>query len=313
MSAEVLTLVDSTGATARIAPALGFNCFSYQLASNQGPVELLWSAPDFVTGTARPSGSGIPLLFPFAGRIRGGKFAFGGSNFDLATGDGRGNAIHGFVLDRPWQVIEQQSHRLVGRFEASRVDPQILLRWPSDFRLEVSYELQAGALVSDIRATNIGDRPLPFWFGTHPYFRLPLGNRGAPNDCTLTVPVEHRWELVDLLPTGKRAKPEGPFDLAAGVPFAQTQLDDVFDVACAGDTWSAQIADAANRRTLTMTSDSLFTTCVVYNPPHRQAVCIEPYTGLPDAFALTAQGIPAGPAVLAPGAEFSARITIAVA
>ena len=60
----------TTGATAKILPARGFNCFSYQPVVQGEPVEVLWTAPDFVTGQSKASHSGIPIMFPFAGRLR---------------------------------------------------------------------------------------------------------------------------------------------------------------------------------------------------------------------------------------------------
>ena len=56
--------------------------------------------------------------------------------------------------------------------------------------------------------------------------------------------------------------------------------------------------------------DECFRECVVYNPPHREAICIEPYTCAPDAFHLMARGIDTGLRVLEPGAAFRARIEI---
>ncbi|HEX3727623.1 MAG TPA: hypothetical protein VHV08_15320, partial [Pirellulales bacterium] len=97
MSLKTVTIRDAaSGATAKIAPEMGFNCYSFQVLSSQGTIETLWSAADFTSGQARPSGSGIPLLFPFAGRIRGTSFEYAGKEFKLPAGDGRGNAIHGF-------------------------------------------------------------------------------------------------------------------------------------------------------------------------------------------------------------------------
>ena len=65
-------------------------------------------------------------------------------------------------------------------------------------------------------------------------------------------------------------------------------------------------------RTMTLTFDDQFTACVVYNPPHRQAVCIEPYTTMPDPFALEARGVQANLRLLAPGETFRTRIEIRV-
>jgi aldose 1-epimerase len=50
----------------------------------------------------------------------------------------------------------------------------------------------------------------------------------------------------------------------------------------------------------------------VYNPPHREAVCIEPYTTIPDAFTLAERGIEPHLKVLAPGKTFRTRIEIRV-
>ena len=49
---------------------------------------------------------------------------------------------------------------------------------------------------------------------------------------------------------------------------------------------------------------------MVYNPPHRQAICIEPYTCLPNPFELERQGIDTGLSVLPPGKSVRARIEI---
>ena len=77
----------------------------------------------------------FPILFPFPGRISGTSFHFRGRDYPLQAGDGIGNAIHGFVLNRPWQVVEQSDHRVVGRFHAAKVDASLLEHWPADFEL----------------------------------------------------------------------------------------------------------------------------------------------------------------------------------
>ena len=59
-----------------------------------------------------------------------------------------------------------------------------------------------------------------------------------------------------------------------------------------------------------MTFDDQFTACVVFNPPHREAVCIEPYTTVPDAFTLAERGIDPHLLTLAPGKSFRTRIEI---
>lgn len=314
MSNEIITLRDhTTGSVARILPEIGFNCYSFEVAEGSGRRELLWSDPGFATGHARPSGSGIPLLFPFAGRIQGTAFTFAGRTYELDPGDPLGNAIHGFVINRPWEVIDQSATQVVGQFQASKVEPQLLRHWPSDFRLRVSYELLGNTLTSEITVENPGSGPLPFWFGTHPYFRLPLGEQGTPADCTVTVPAARYWPLDKMLPTGEVAPVDAARDLRSGKPFADTQLDDVLtDLEFTAGRCVTQITDARSGRRLVMSFGPQFRECVVYNPPHREAICIEPYSGTPNAFQLEAAGRNPGLTVLKPGEVWTARIDISL-
>src|SRR5688572_5794493 len=124
-----------TGATAHIATGLGFNCYSFRACFGEQHIETLWSAPHFELGNERPSSSGIPLLFPFPGRIDRSELIWRDQRYPLEPNDGRGNAIHGFVYTRPWRVLGHDPHRVVAEFQASVDDPRILGLWPADFRI----------------------------------------------------------------------------------------------------------------------------------------------------------------------------------
>ncbi|MED5449286.1 MAG: aldose 1-epimerase, partial [Planctomycetota bacterium] len=64
---QVVEIADpDCGATAQISVDRGFNCFSYQVDGH----ELLDAETGFDAGAGRPSGHGIPILFPFPNRIR---------------------------------------------------------------------------------------------------------------------------------------------------------------------------------------------------------------------------------------------------
>ena len=314
MSLEQVSLLDSaTGSKADILVGFGFNCYRFIAMVDGRPVDALWSAPGFETGNEKPSHSGIPLLFPYPGRLRGQSLVFDGKTYPLEGNDGRGNAIHGFCLNRPWKVVEKSADRVVGEFHASQVDPAILKHWPADFIISVSYELTGSTLASRIVVTNPGDKPLPYGFGSHPYFRVPLGAGGSAAQCRVTVPAKSYWELVDMLPSGKKLPASGSHGLATGLAFPDTKLDDVFtDVEFTDHRATASIADAGSGRTLEIAFDDRFTQCVVYNPPHREAICIEPYTCLPDQFTMTERGIIPAPQTLAPGAKFECAYSIRV-
>lgn len=310
---QTIHLTDSTsGAEAAILAGFGFNCYRFRVRFDDQPLDVLWSEPGFDSGQKRASGSGIPLLFPYAGRLRGKTLNWNGGAWPLEGDDNRGNAIHGYVLNRPWRVLEQSNQRAVGQFQASLDAPALLQGWPADFRITATYELAGTSLSSSFLIENPDQRPLPFGFGTHPYFCVPLGGSRA-DDCLVELPVGRRWELVEMLATGRRLPVEIPEAYRAGLPFAEMKFDDAFtDLVFDGGWCRPRIVDPGSGRRLVVEFDQAFRECVVYNPPHRQAVCIEPLTWCPNAFELEQRGLAAGLKILQPGQSLQCQVTMRV-
>ena len=309
---SIVTLTDSqTGSTARIAPELGFNCFEFRAKVGDREIDVLDSVPDFETGGQRSSGSGIPILFPFPNRIRAGKFTWEGREFSLPVSDKFGNAIHGLCLDRPWRVIAQGDDFVTGQFQLSVDAPNRRTLWPTDFTIEVDYELLGNRLRANFRVINPSSQPLPWGLGTHPYFKLPLATTSRVGACLIEVPAAQRWELQDCLPTGERRELDEEHDLRFGAYVDTVQLDDVYTtVQCEGPQFDCLILDEEGGLQITLTSPPIFREIVVFTPPNRAAVCIEPYTCPTDAINLQAGGIDCGWRTLAPGAEFHTWLDI---
>ena len=313
MTNQTIQIGDAdSGASARVLPGFGFNCYSFEVPHDGGMLELLWSVAGFAEGNHSPSGSGIPILFPFPGRVPGAVLHWQGQEYQLVASDGLGNAIHGFVLDRPWRVLDQSDRYVVGQFQASIDEPELLNCWPADFSITTTYEVRGSVLQGRYRLENPGDQPLPCGLGTHPYFRLPLGGPQR-DDCQIRVPVTAQWKLENLLANGEVLPLDKETDLVNGVDFGHLQLDNVFT----GLTFQekhcrATIRDPHSERTLCMTFNDMFQQCVLYNPPHREAICIEPYTCVPDAFQLSEATAPTGLIVLEPGQSIEGVVDIAL-
>lgn len=275
---------------------------------------MLWAEEGFERGDKRPSASGIPLLFPFPGRIGRAEFEFQGRRYELSPGDVLGNAIHGFVHTRPWRVVEHSDNHVTGEFQASVDDRAILEQWPSDFRIRVSYSVHGSELASEVRYENCGMGPLPCGFGTHAYFRLPLSEGGDPESTRVCVPVSQVWEAEQMLPTGRKLPATGANDLASGAPLAKRRFDTYFTGLRADPDglYRTQLIDPASGRRVTQSFDRVFTQCVVYTPPHRQAICLEPYTCLPDPFRMSAAGHETGWQILQPGEAVETALHIDV-
>jgi len=308
---DTVSITDpASGASARILVSLGFNCFSWRPMLPAGPREMLWAHQDFASGNEQPSGSGIPLLFPFPGRIGNARFTFGGREYFLEPADGSGNAIHGFAYNRPWRVIEHSVNRVSGEFHASRDDQAVLTRWPGDFRIRATYTIDGAKLTLQIECENTGTGSLPYGLGTHAYFRVPLSDGADPEMTKVTVPATKVWEARDQLPTGRLLPAEGNFDLSSAQPLAGRSFDTYLTHLQPSKTGIVEtiLADPGSGRKLVQTFTHDFTQCVVYTPVHREAICLEPYTCVPDPFRLAAEGHETGLRILPPGERFITTI-----
>jgi aldose 1-epimerase len=137
---------------------------------------------------------------------------------------------------------------------------------------------------------------------------------GASRDaCLVKLPVASRWELADMLPTGRRLALPDAAAFQSGRPFGDLKLDDVFTglVPTASGSYEASIVGPAGSK-LTIQFDQAFRECVVYTPPHREAICIEPYTCVAGAFAPHMQALDVGIRIVPPGASFTALVIYSV-
>jgi aldose 1-epimerase len=306
MTPVVLKNADS-GATARILAEVGFNLYQLQVPVGSRTVEVLDATPDFEARGETPSRSGIPLLFPFPNRIRGARYNWNGREYVLEGihQDGRGNAIHGLVIDRPWRVVDRKPDAVVGQFQLSVDAPDRRPLWPADFLIEVRYELHESSALCEVRVVNPDRVPLPFGFGTHSHFRVPLSAGSRRDDCLMQAPAAEEWELVDCLPTGKRLPVSGRKDLRDGQELAGLKLDDMLTgLSARGEHVETVVMDPSAGLEVRQSFDKSFRELVVFTPQHGRSVCLEPYTCTTDAIHLAEQGIDGGLRVLAPDAEF---------
>jgi aldose 1-epimerase len=312
---EAVEITDPSGTAARIVTGYGFNCASFSVATAGGPIDVIWSEPDFGPASA-PDLNGIPVLFPFGGRMNGTTFRWRGVEYTITGGRMAGDAaIHGFVLDRPWRVIEQSGNRVVGEFHASVDEPSLLDQWPSDFRIRMAYEVGPSSLTCDVTVDNPDTKPMPYGFATHGYFRTPLAD-GDGEACEVTVPAAATWVLDEnAIPTGEIRPVDAENDLLDSPPIAGRQFNTVYTDLETDDNGAVICAvyDPAADRSIRIVSTGGFREVVVWNPPHRDAIAIEPYTCVVTTFDVEERGHDSGLRVLEPGQSDELRMVFGLA
>lgn len=119
--------------------------------------EYVWQGnPEFWAGRT-------PILFPICGRLFGGKYTYGGKEYEMN--------LHGFARASEFEVVKATDTYIEFKLTANEETKAI---YPFDFTLNVSYTLDGNAIRSDAVINNVGDKVLPATFGAHPGFNVPL-------------------------------------------------------------------------------------------------------------------------------------------
>ena len=158
---------------------------------------------------------------------------------------------------------------------------------------------------------------MPFGLGAHPYFRAPLNPASTRAALQVQLPCSLRRILdQQLIPTGKDEPVSGKYDLRSPRELGNESYDDVFHQATAGTDGMicARLIDPSLKIALEVRADSSFGDWVIYAPPDRPVVSIEPCSCAPDAFNLAGREpeTDAGVQELAPGARWQGEIEIRV-
>jgi aldose 1-epimerase len=298
--------IEAQGERAVIVPQAGFQCLSYRVSS----LEVIAGPADPAEWQEKPFRSGIPLLFPWPGRIRDGIFSWRRRDIRLPINDPSHHcAIHGLTYKHAFKVTRRGPYFVAARLD-SNDEPELSQAWPYPFVLELDYEIGAGLRLR-LAVSNAGQSPMPFGFGAHPYFHAPLDPQGSRAAVQIQGKVDGRWQTDQrLLPTGKLEALTGPMDLRTPVTLGSQTYDDPFRLAVGRGECAARLIDPKLKMALELRAAPAFRDLVVYAPPEKNVVALEPYTCAPDAFNLAANGVDSGVIELQPGGRFEASFEI---
>jgi aldose 1-epimerase len=226
------------------------------------------------------------LLTPWPNRVDGGRYTFGGTEYQLALSEpARGNAIHGLTRWMPWTRVAHDRGEVT-----LRSVPHGQQGYPFAVQVDVTYRLNAeSGLHVSVSAMNKGSRPAPWGVGQHPYLTVATP---TVDDCELTLPAD-QWLPADDrgIPSGAPLEVAGgEFDFRAARKLGDTRLDHAFTglrrefdglawvLLDAGGVRTGLWADASYRWLQVFTGDPL-------EPEHRRtALAVEPMTCPPNAF-----------------------------
>ncbi|MGI9437708.1 MAG: aldose 1-epimerase [Geminicoccaceae bacterium] len=258
-------------------------------------IDVMRPATDVYWQNYEPRAAASFPLVPFSNRIADGRALFEGETYQFPINMPPDlHSIHGDGWKAAWQLESAEPARavLVHRPEDT----------PFPYMSRQIFELSDGGLSAALEITNTGDRRVPVGFGHHPYFPRTEG-------LTLEMAVTDVW-LPDerQLPVSKIPVPDR-WNFTSAKALAPLDLDHDFT---GGDGKAVMRWQESGIR-LAIDADPIFAHVVVYVPPGRDFVCVEPVSHLANAVNLAAAGRrDTGLQVLEPGATLSGAMRFGV-
>lgn len=147
--------------------------------------EMLWQGDKAVWGRH------APILFPYTGKLPGGKM--------LAKGAEYPGGQHGFARDVEHEMVRRTGDTLTFELIA---DGQTLPLWPYDFVLRSTFKLSDRTVHHSLTVENTGEDTLRFGIGYHPAFAVPFDERHTTADYEFRFEREESPLCVSALPNG---------------------------------------------------------------------------------------------------------------
>ena len=285
-------------AVVEVVPRIGGSLASFRWRG----VDVLRPAPEDAVASADVRRMASYPLVPYSNRIANATLHLAdGTSYALARNLGdHPHAIHGVGWQRPW-ALEQASNGHCTISLAHRPDGELAAAWPFAFDAMQSFALVAGehdaALTMSLAIVNASPVAFPFGLGFHPFFSRDGATR-------LGFRAASMWETdATLLPT-REQRGQAPFDPPCTI--GDTTLDNAFS-GWSGDATLEWPGGARVR----IDADRMLDHLVVYIPPDRDFLAVEPVTHMTDAFNRDARGLPhTGTRHLPPGQSRSCTMRI---
>ena len=211
-----------------------------------------------------------PILFPFCGRLKDKEYFYKGKAYPMA--------IHGFAMRTEFSLFERSDDKITLLLSASDETREI---YPFDFKLFLTYALNADLITLSVRIENNGREVMPYAFGWHPGFARPTENGQDIEDYS--VKLDNKTEITRAVFTSDLTVP-GKF-VPYPTPNSEYKLNE--EEIYSHDTMVFRDAGFGVRLTadgypyeLKMTwSDNLPVLCI-WKMPKNEAkyICIEPWS-----------------------------------
>lgn len=233
------------------------------------------------------------ILFPFANRIKNGKYTFDDINYTLDCNEtDKNNALHGLVYDKTFEYITKKmtsdSASVVLRYENQKTSKG----FPFLYEIWLTYTINDTSITLSVHIENKDEIAFPFTLGWHPYF---LSSKLADSTINFDSKTKFAFDNQQII--------SGQINFDEDMPYSlkDATLDDGYILATDG----VQLVTPDYK--MTLKSSSKQTYLQLYTPNDANSIAIEPMTGACDSY-----NNEIGLQVLHPNQNFNIEWTVSI-
>jgi len=266
----------STGEYVSIIPGFGANVNEIVLLKN-GKLHHLLNGNLDINAFENKGIYNSAKLFPFPNRIRDGKYSFSGNSYNLPLNyQEENNACHGFVYDKPFEMICSKITSKYIEATFNYVYNGENKGFPFPFIIELKYILSIkDGFTFETKVTNISTEPFPMGDGWHPFlsFNQNIDNHFLRFEADEFIEVDNH-----SIPNGNR-KTYNKFNTLTQIN--KNEFDSCFKLNSNRDIHSTELFNREKNLKIILWQEigvGKYNYIQVYTPPERNSIAIEPMT-----------------------------------
>jgi galactose mutarotase-like enzyme len=257
-------LIKASNSEAEIYPALGGLCASLKISGR----ELLAWPDGFNPDKYLKISGGLALLFPICGRLsregKLGQYLYDHRIFNLN--------IHGFLYAQQFKILDKTSPDKI--VLSVRDTKETRVQYPFEFEIILIYQMIENGLICEQIYKNLGDKPMPFYAGFHPYFLINQDRSGSKLNFKAERSFQYNSQLTDVI--GERNCLSMPVDLTDQSPEGYNER---LSLLGSDKKVVLNFSDGA-----VLTQEASFNYLQLYTDFNKDFICLEPWMAPPNSF-----------------------------
>ena len=212
-----------------------------------------------------------PLLFPIVGKLRDLKTFINNKEYSMNQ--------HGFLRDQEFELYSQTETELV---LVNKFSEETLKKYPFEYQVFVKYTLDKKTVHTEFTVENLDYQVIPFNYGGHPGFKVPLYENETFNDYKVQFEKTENFDA----PTVKLDN--GTLDFVNTIKYSN--IDEIklnykyFEIdAIVIPNVKSQSVKLVNKEDKGIKFDFKgFPSLAIWTKPNAPFVCLEPWIGYAD-------------------------------